>query len=91
MSMMTAAEGISADEARAIRREAWTYAYAPLQGYQTIYNQTQNQAFEGSVGGFNQFRHHARSSTAADTDIVTPNNDTKDLPFKGMDEGNSSS
>jgi hypothetical protein len=28
------------------------------------------------VGGFNQFRHYARSATPADTDIVTPNNDT---------------
>ena len=41
-----------------------------------MYNQTQNTAFGGYVGGFNQFRHYARSSTPADTDIVTPNNDT---------------
>jgi hypothetical protein len=67
---------LSADEARAITREAWGYAYAPLQGYQTMYNQTQNTAFGGYVGGFNKFRHYARSSTPADTDIVTPNNDT---------------
>lgn len=38
-----------------------------------MYNQTQNQSFGGYVGGFNQFRHYARSSTPADTDIVTPN------------------
>lgn len=68
--------GASADEAHAIAREAWAYAYAPLQGYQTMYNQTQNAAFGGYVGGFNRFRHYARSSTPADTDIVTPNNDT---------------
>lgn len=67
---------LSADDARAITREAWLYAYAPLQGYQTMYNQTQNKAFGGYVGGFNRFRHYARSSTPADTDIVTPNNDT---------------
>jgi hypothetical protein len=41
-----------------------------------MYNQTQNKSFGGFVGGFNQFRHYARSSTPADTDIVTPNNDT---------------
>ena len=76
MSMTNGTTGISADEARAITREAWAYAYAPLQGYQTMYNQTQNKAFGGYVGGFNQFRHYARSSTPADTDIVTPNNDT---------------
>jgi hypothetical protein len=67
---------LTADEARSIAREAWSYAYAPLQGYQTMYNQTQNKPFGGYVGGFNQFRHYARSSTPADTDIVTPNNDT---------------
>ena len=67
---------VTADEARAIAGEAWAYAYAPLQGYQTMYSQTQNTSFGGYVGGFNQFRHYARSSTPADTDIVTPNNDT---------------
>ena len=76
MSETNVTGGISADEARAIAREAWAYAYAPLQGYQTMYNQTQNKSFGGYVGGFNRFRHYVRSSTPADTDIVTPNNDT---------------
>jgi hypothetical protein len=63
-------------EARTIAKEAWLYAYAPIQGYQTMYNQTQNKDFPGYVGGFNRFRHYARSATPADKDIVTPNNDT---------------
>ena len=63
-------------EARAIAKEAWLYAYAPVQGYQTMYNQTQNKDFPGYVGDFNRFRHYARSATPADKDIVTPNNDT---------------
>ena len=63
-------------EARAIAKEAWLYAYAPLQGYQTFWNQTQNPSFGGYVGGFNRFRHYSRLNTPADTDIVTPNNDT---------------
>jgi hypothetical protein len=63
-------------DAKAIAEEAWLYAYAPLQGYQTFWNQTQNKAFPGYVGGFNRFRHYSRSATPADTDIVTPNNDT---------------
>lgn len=63
-------------EARAIAREAWLYAYAPIQGYQTMYSQTQSKGFPGYVGGFNRFRHYARSATPADKDIVTPNNDT---------------
>ncbi|MFN9923833.1 MAG: hypothetical protein ACK55H_07380 [Cyanobacteriota bacterium] len=66
----------TAVEARAIAREAWLYAYAPLQGYQTFWNQTQNPAFPGYVGGFNRFRHYSRLNTPADTDIVTPTNDT---------------
>jgi hypothetical protein len=66
----------TAAEVRAIAKEAWLYAYAPLQGYQTFWNQTQNKAFPGYVGGFNQFRHYSRLNTPADTDIVTPNNDT---------------
>ena len=63
-------------EARAIAKEAWLYAYAPIQGYQTMVSQTQRKDFPGYVGGFNRFRHYARSATPADKDIVTPNNDT---------------
>jgi hypothetical protein len=70
------ADDLTPDEAREIAAEAWLYAYAPLQGYQTMYNQTVNTAFPGYVGGFNRFRHYSRSATPADTDIVTPNNDT---------------
>ena len=63
-------------EIQAIAKEAWLYAYAPLQGYQTLYTQTLNPASSGYVGGFNRFRHYARLSTPSDSDIVTPNNDT---------------
>lgn len=49
---------LSPAEARAIAKEAWLYAYAPLQGYQTLWNQTQNKAFPGYVGGFDRFRHY---------------------------------
>jgi hypothetical protein len=63
-------------EARAIAAEAWLYAYAPLQSYQTFWNQTQNSGFPGYVGGLNRFRHYSRLATPADKDIVTPNNDT---------------
>ncbi len=70
------AKALRPAEARAIAKEAWLYAYAPLQGYQTLWNQTQNKAFPGYVGGFDRFRHYSRSATPADKDIVTPNNDT---------------
>jgi hypothetical protein len=67
---------LTAQSARAIAKEAWLYAYAPLEGYKTMYNQAVNRSFAGYVGGFNRYRHYARMNTPADTDIVTPNNDT---------------
>jgi hypothetical protein len=67
---------VNTDAVRAIAKEAWLYAYAPLQGYQTLYSQALNKESSGFVGGFNRFRHYSRLSTPADTDIVTPNNDT---------------
>jgi hypothetical protein len=76
LSAAPRAEELTPDEARAIAAEAWLYSYAPIQGYKTMYNQAVNTEFPGYVGGFNQFRHYARSATPADTDIVTPNNDT---------------
>lgn len=71
-----AATAPTPDEARAIAKEAFIYAYAPIQGYQTLYNQTQNPEFPGYVGGFGRYRHYARVATPADKDIVSPNNDT---------------
>ncbi|MEW6684519.1 MAG: DUF1254 domain-containing protein [Nitrospirota bacterium] len=64
------------DEARAIAKEAFIYAYAPVQGYKTLYNQTQNAHDPGYIGGFGRYRHYTRVATPADRDIVTPNNDT---------------
>ena len=56
--------------------EAWLFAYPVLLNYKTLYEQAVDQDFPGYVGGFNRFRHYARAYTPADTDIVTPNNDT---------------
>ena len=71
-----AAQPLTPQAARAIAKEAWLYACAPIEGYKTMFNQAVNKDFPGYVGGFNRFRHYARMSTPADTDIVTPNNDT---------------
>jgi hypothetical protein len=76
LTQLARAQDLTPDEARSIAAEAWLYAYAPIQGYQTMYNQTINTAFPGYVGGVNRFRHYSRAATPADTDIVTPNNDT---------------
>ena len=67
---------LSSAEAKAIAKEAWLYAYAPIEGYKTMYKQAVDKDSPGYVGGFNRFRHYARMSTPEDKDIVTPNNDT---------------
>jgi hypothetical protein len=63
-------------EARAIAKEAWLYSFAPVSLYGTMHAQAIDTAAPSYVGGFNRFRHYDRLATPADTDIVTPNNDT---------------
>lgn len=70
------AADVTPAEARAIAKDAFVYAYGPIQGYQTLYSQTQDAASPGYIGGFGRFRHYARVATPADKDIVAPNNDT---------------
>jgi hypothetical protein len=76
VAAMAQPAALTPQQARAIAKEAWLYAYAPIEGYKTMYNQAVNKDFPGYVGGFNRFRHYARMATPADTDIVSPNNDT---------------
>src|SRR5712664_319468 len=66
----------SADEARAIAKEAYIYAYAPMESYQTWSKQAVDEKAPEYVGGFNKFRHYSQPFTPANKDIVTPNNDT---------------
>jgi len=63
-------------EARAIAKEAWIYAYAPIMNYQTIWSQAVNSNSPAYVGGFGRFRHYSTFYTPRNRDIVTPNNDT---------------
>src|SRR4051812_45975179 len=67
---------VSADEAAQTAREAMVFAYPMLLNYKTIWEQTQDHLGGAFIGGFNRYRHYTRSYTAADTDIVTPNNDS---------------
>ncbi|MGW6456548.1 DUF1254 domain-containing protein [Streptomyces sp. NPDC055078] len=50
--------------------EAWLYAHPMLENYRTL------RAEIARGGGFGRFRHHREPFTPADTDWVTPNNDT---------------
>jgi hypothetical protein len=52
------------------------FAYPMLFNYKTLWEQTQDHLGASFIGGFNRYRHYTRSYTAADTDIVTPNNDS---------------
>lgn len=61
---------------RQIAKEAFLYAYPILYNYKTIYQQAINSASPSYVGGFNKFRHYSQPYTPANTEIVTPNNDT---------------
>jgi hypothetical protein len=67
---------VSADEAAQIAREAMVFAYPMLLNYKTIWEQTQDHLGAAFIGGFNRDRHYTHSYTSADTDIVTPNNDS---------------
>ena len=70
------AQALTATEAKSIAADAYLYAYPMLYNYKTLYEQAIDPSFPGYVGGFNRFRHYARTFTPADTDIITPNNDT---------------
>jgi len=71
-----ATAGTSADETKALAKEAFIYAYPMLYNYKTLQEHTQDQFSSAYIGGFGRFRHYSESYTPADTDIVTPNNDT---------------
>jgi hypothetical protein len=65
-----------ADQTRTIAKEAYIYAYPMLYNYKTMYGQAIDPTSPAYVGGFNTFRHYSQPYTAANTEIVTPNNDT---------------
>ena len=70
------AQGATPAETKAITAEAYLYAYAPIYNYKTLFQQALDPSFPGYVGGFNRYRHYSRGFTPADTDIVSPSNDT---------------
>ncbi|MFD0279886.1 DUF1254 domain-containing protein [Kitasatospora sp. NPDC127111] len=61
---------------RATAAEAWVRGYPILQNYRTMYAQAVDDADPRHVGGFGVFRHYPQPFTPANTDVVTPNNDT---------------
>ncbi|WP_240802744.1 DUF1254 domain-containing protein [Streptomyces sp. A0642] len=67
---------VSADEARKAAAEGWTWGFALLENYRTMYPQAIDPEDPRYVGGFGRFRHYSEPFTPANTDVVTPNNDT---------------
>ncbi|WP_217628695.1 DUF1254 domain-containing protein [Stenotrophomonas sp. HMSC10F06] len=63
-------------EARAIAKDAYIYAFAMLENYNTLYKQVASPDAPEYVGGFGKFRHYAQLYTPDNHDVVTPNNDT---------------
>ncbi|WP_314614582.1 DUF1254 domain-containing protein [Streptomyces stackebrandtii] len=64
------------EEARRTAADAWIWGYPLLENYRTMYPQAIDADDPRYVGGFGRFRHYAEPFTAANTDVVTPNNDT---------------
>lgn len=65
-----------AETARATAAQGWIYGYALLENYRTMYPQAVDAGDPRHVGGFGVFRHYSQPFTPANTDVVTPNNDT---------------
>jgi hypothetical protein len=67
---------VAPEQAKAIAQEAYIYAYAPIQSYNTWYKQAVDKNAPEYIGGFNVFKHYSQAFTPDNKDIVTPNNDT---------------
>jgi len=61
---------------RAIAKDAYIYAFAMLENYNTLYKQVADPKAPEYVGGFGKFRHYSQLYTPDNHDVVTPNNDT---------------
>jgi len=66
---------LTPEDARAIAKEAYTFAYPLVMYYRTMYLQAIDPQSKSYGGGFGQWLHLGTSSPA-DTDIVSPNNDS---------------
>jgi hypothetical protein len=67
---------VSPQEAQVIAKEAYIYAFAMLENYNTMFKQLADPKAREYVGGFGKFRHYAELYTPQNHDVVTPNNDT---------------
>ena len=66
---------LTADQARAIAKEAYIFNYSLVMMYRTMYIQAIDSKSASYRGGFGTWLHLGTSSPK-DTDIVSPNNDS---------------
>ena len=67
---------LSADETRAIARDAYVFGFPLVMNLKTIYDYTIDIDSPNYKGPFNEVSCEARLFTPADTAVVTPNSDT---------------
>lgn len=75
-SRVTVAQTVAPDEARAIAKEAYIYAFPMVEGYKTLFAQAVDQGGPNYKAPFNSIGNTAQAFTSKDTAIVTPNSDT---------------
>ena len=66
----------TAQEARAIAKEAYLYGFPVVEMYKTLYTQAIDDKSQNFKAPLNQIGHTAKAFTASDTAFVTPNADT---------------
>ena len=74
-SPVTAGDKLTADQARAIAKDAYIFNYSLVMMYRTMYIQAIDSKSDSYRGGFGTWLHLGTSSPK-DTDIVSPNNDS---------------
>ena len=67
---------VSPDEAEAIAKEAYIYAYPMMESYRTMFVQAIDRSGPGYVAPFNQLAHMSELLGPEFKDVVRPNNDT---------------
>ncbi|MDH3653873.1 MAG: DUF1254 domain-containing protein [Myxococcales bacterium] len=75
-SSQTAAVAPTPNEATAIAKEAYIYAFPMMENYRTMYVQAIDRTAPGYSGGFNELVHKTELLGPEFKDIVRPNNDT---------------
>lgn len=67
---------VTVDEARAIAKEAYIYAFPMMENYRTMYVQAVDRGAPSYAAPFNQLLHKTKLLGPEFKDVVRPNNDT---------------